>query len=305
MPELKRYRPDDLRRLGAELGAIAGLSPQRAALFVGQLLWFDLGGTPEHGFGTLPTWLHRMEMGEVVPTAEGEILAERLGTAVLNGKQGVGPLVLSRAGELAVEKSRDAAIGLVKVVGLSHAGPTGGVAASLAVGPQACAILGPGPAWSLALPASEGPPAVYDSTLEASRSNLKAPKGEVEGSTRPGDGPPSPVASIPTWAPWAQALVPDGGYLVAVLGIRAFESLSVFHERVTSLMQSVKTTPGCLTPDAWEASRARAFEHGLQMTGASWDQLLDRARRAGVSIPEPIPPSQGRRRPAGDTRRTP
>ncbi|MBX6314493.1 MAG: Ldh family oxidoreductase, partial [Isosphaeraceae bacterium] len=140
-----RFRLDDLRHLAAALGAGVGLAPSRAAALATHLLWFDAAGAASFGIATLPDWLERIAARQVDPRAEGTIGLERAGTANLDGQNGVGPLILARAASLAAEKARDVGVGLVRVTGLGPTGPAAPAAAEIAIGPEAAALIGPGP----------------------------------------------------------------------------------------------------------------------------------------------------------------
>ena len=135
MSEVLRFRLDDLRRFSVALGAGVGVLPARASALALQLLWFDAAGAPSFGMSTFPDWLERIDRRAVDPVAEGKVAAERTGTAVLDGQNGIPSLVLARAGELAIEKARDAGVGLVRVINAGSSGPAASVAAEMAVGP--------------------------------------------------------------------------------------------------------------------------------------------------------------------------
>src|SRR5262245_11673289 len=158
-----RYRLDELRRFAAALTAAAGVSPTRASALATQLLWYDAAGCPLHGIQSLAGWLERIESREVDPAAEGRVGPQRRGTAVFDGQNGLPPLILAREAELAVEKARDAGVGLVRLVNVAALGSAAAVAADVAVGPLGAAVLGPRSAWTLALPTAGGLPAVFDS----------------------------------------------------------------------------------------------------------------------------------------------
>ncbi|WP_406701289.1 Ldh family oxidoreductase [Singulisphaera sp. Ch08] len=283
--DVVRYRLDDLRRFAAALGVGVGLAPPRASAFASQLLWYNTTGAPSCGIETLPLWLERIAKGEVDPRAEGKVTSEHLGTAVFDGSNGLPSLILARAGELAIEKARDAAVGLVRVANLPNAaGPAAGTAAEMAVGPYLSAILGPGPAWTLALPSGDGLPAVFDSTLEFAA---------VTPSSKTNAARSTKSTPLPLWAPWATAMVPEGGWLVAALSIKTIESLSGLHERVSSTMRLTDEAPGRLLPTTWEARRREARERGVAVTTVSLTRFHDWANRLGVPLPSPaaqVPP---------------
>ncbi|SIO65691.1 Malate/lactate/ureidoglycolate dehydrogenase, LDH2 family [Singulisphaera sp. GP187] len=286
MTDVVRYRLDDLRRFASGLGVGVGMPSTRASAFAAQLLWYNTTGASSFGIETLPDWLERMARGEVDPRAEGKVTSEHQGTAVFDGENGLPALILARAGELATEKARDAAIGLVRVANIKATGPAAGIAGEIAFGPFLAAVLGPGPTWSLALPSGDGLPAVFDSTLEF---EAVATASNPSSATRPAKA--SPLA---LWAPWATAMVPHDGWLIVALGIQAIESLSGFHERVSSTMRMTDEAPGRLLPTTWETRRREARERGIPVTKAVVNRFSEWAGRCGVPLPSPVaqvPPS--------------
>src|SRR5262245_52127776 len=126
-----------MRRTASALLAGVGLAPARAFSLASYLLWFDAANAAPFGIGTLPDWLERLDAKEVDPSSEGRVARETIGTAVFDGGNGVAPLILARAGELATEKARDAGVGIVRVTAIKTAGPATAVSADMAVGPWA------------------------------------------------------------------------------------------------------------------------------------------------------------------------
>jgi len=255
------YRLDDLRRFATALAAGAGLAPARASALATLLLWFDAAGASESGIATLPDLLARIDRGEVDPSSEGIIRGEHSATLTLDGGRGVPPLILARAAALAAEKARDVGVGLVRVTSLGPCGPAAAVAAEAAIGPEVALILGPGPSWTMAVPSPEGLPLIVDSAL-----------GAVAG--------PPPLDLFP----WV-LLVPEGGWLVAALAIRALEPLGTFHERVGAALKALPESPGRLLPASLEARRRAARELGVPIAVAPMAELLGRAE--GLAIPPP------------------
>jgi LDH2 family malate/lactate/ureidoglycolate dehydrogenase len=268
-----RYRLDDLRRFAGDLGTAAGLARPGAVALAAHLLWYDAAGITASGIESLPGWLERLDRRAVEPITSGAVVSETLGTAVVDGRNGIGPLVLAAAGELAVQKARDAGVGLVRVANLGLAGPAAAIAAEMAVGPMIAMMLGPGPAWTLALPSDEGLPAVFDSALQA-----EPARGKKDG--RPARPNPCDLA-----APWAAAVVPEGGWLVMATAVKALESLAALQERVGAGMKGLDSAPGRLLPASWESARRAAREQGVAIAPAAWKRLKDWASRLGVAPP--------------------
>jgi LDH2 family malate/lactate/ureidoglycolate dehydrogenase len=265
-----RYRLDDLQRFATTLLAGLGVSPTRAMAMASQLLWFDAAGAPEFGIQTLPDWLDRIGSGEIDPAAEGRVGVERTGTAVLDGQKGLPPLILARAAELAVEKARDAGVGLVRVTNVSPAGPAAAVVAEVAIGPLAAAAIGPRGSWALALPSVGGLPAVFDSALGVAGADSSAPT---------------------LWdvlAPWGAVLAPEGTWLLAAFSVAAVEPLTTFQERFAVTFSQAPPLPrAVLLPGPWETLRRDAHERGISLKAAAWSRFQQWAERLGVGTPQP------------------
>lgn len=276
MSEARRYRLDELRRFASALIAAVGVRPPRGSALADHLLWFDTVGASSFGIVTLPSLLERLERREVDLEAEGLVRGESAGAAVLDGQNGLPPLILSRAGELAIEKARDAGVGLVRVTNILATGPAAGLAAEMAVGPVAAFWLGPGPCWTVALPRDGGMPLVVDSTLGAEGSLIDRRRAVRDARDLVPD----------LLGPWASAIVPEAGWLVAAIAINAIEPLASFRERVAARMnpthEAVEEPP---TP--WESRRREARENGVIIAPSAWSLLNQSAERLGVIPPEP------------------
>ncbi len=269
--DLPHYRLDDLRRFATASGTALGVPPARAAELASHLLWFDAAGLSAFGIATLPAWLERIEARSVEAAAEGRVTAERTSLVVLDGQNGIPPLILARAGELAVEKARDSGVGIVRVSHLGPTGPAAVVAAEMAVGPVAAVILGPGPSWTCAFPSAEGLPAVFDSAL-----------GPRPGGTTTRSRWAAPPDPGPMMAPWIAAMAPEGGWLIAAIAVAALESLATFHERVGATLDAVREWPGGLLPGPWEARRRIAREAGVPLAAEAMTPLTRWGDRLGV-----------------------
>src|SRR5262249_33986287 len=156
-----------LRRFASALGSAVGLDPARGLALASHLLWFDAAGAARLGIATLPDWLEAMEGGQVDVRARGRVISERSALAMFDGQNGVAPLLLERAAELAVEKARETAVGLVRVGQLVAVRSVAAVTAGIAVGPMAGLVVGPNRLWGIALPSGAGLPVVIDSALGA------------------------------------------------------------------------------------------------------------------------------------------
>jgi LDH2 family malate/lactate/ureidoglycolate dehydrogenase len=282
-----RYRLDDLRRFAVALGTAAGLPPARGQALAKHLLWYDAAGASLFGIGTLPIWLAAIEAGRVNPTAVGEVKSERGTLTVTDGHQGVPPLVLGWAADLAVQKAREMGLALVRVAHVDRIGSAAAVTAEIATGPFAGLVLGPGSLWSLALPSPEGLPVVVDSGLDGGRSRTAsrgAARGRGAQGRRPG-GPLPPV--VDEFASWASVLAPEGEWLLGAIAIAALEPLATFQERVMQALRERSDAPERLHPADWSVERRKAHEDGLLVAAPAWKKLMHWAERLEVEPPKP------------------
>jgi LDH2 family malate/lactate/ureidoglycolate dehydrogenase len=262
-----RLRLDDLRRFAVALASEVGLRPDRAATLATQLLWYDAAGASEFGIASLPSWLARIENGEIDARSEGHVVSERAGAAVFNAQRGLPLLILERATALASEKARDVGIAIVHVIGLGPACPSAAIVAELAIGPHVGIILGPAGSVAVALPTAQGLPIVFDATLVRGKGTKKVPRA---------------IADLT--APW-NLLVPNGDWLVLATTIAALEPLATFHERIETAIQHGKDEPGLLLPGPWEARRRSARELGVDLAPDIRESFLPWIERAHISAP--------------------
>jgi len=83
----------------------------------------DLQGSDGHGVLRLPQYVKRIRAGGMNVRPEIRVVHEKAAMAVLDGDNGMGHLVVSRAVELAIEKARSAGVAWVGVRSSNHAGP--------------------------------------------------------------------------------------------------------------------------------------------------------------------------------------
>ena len=83
----------------------------------------DLQGSDGHGMIRLPPYIKRIKAGGINLRPDIRIAEERAATALLDGDNGMGHLVMSRAAEIAAQKARVAGIGWVGARLSNHAGP--------------------------------------------------------------------------------------------------------------------------------------------------------------------------------------
>jgi len=103
--------------------AAAGVPPEDARVVAGLMAESDARGADAHGVFRLPQYVKQIQGGAVNPRAEIRAVENRPGTALLDGDNGLGHLVMKRATELAIEKARQCGIGWAGTRHSNHAGP--------------------------------------------------------------------------------------------------------------------------------------------------------------------------------------
>jgi LDH2 family malate/lactate/ureidoglycolate dehydrogenase len=290
---IHRYRFDDLRRFAAALGTASGLIPARALALASHLLWFDAAGAASSGIATLPAWLEAIDVGRVDPKATGRVIGERAALAIFDGENGVPPLLLERAAELAVEKARETAVGLVRVAHLGALRSAAAVTAGIAVGPMAGLVLGPNRLWSMAVPSDSGLPVVVDSGLSAAlgTGTSGAPQPQADSTRHPASGlDESTAAVLEGLVLGAEVFVPGDSWVVAAVAVSVLEPLTTFHQRVATALRGLTQAPGRLLPDAWDVHRRDSREHGVAIAAPAWKSLKTWAQRLAVDVPTPLRP---------------
>jgi L-2-hydroxycarboxylate dehydrogenase (NAD+) len=176
----------------------AGLPSVDADILAGLMVEADLRGSDTHGVIRLPLYLRRLKAGGVNPRPNIRVVQERPATALVDGDNGMGHLVMRFAAMTAIEKAKRAGVGWVGARMSNHAGP----AALYAMMPLAHDMIGIYlavgsnnhlPPWgstenllgtnpiAIAIPAGEEPPIVLDMapTVAAfGKVRLKMQRGE-------------------------------------------------------------------------------------------------------------------------------
>ena len=113
--QLERFITQAFVRLGM---------PDADAATMGRLMAeADLQGSDGHGVIRLAPYARRIRAGGVNLKPTIKVVQERAGMALLDGDNGMGHLVMSRAAEMAAEKARNTGIAWVGSQWSNHAGP--------------------------------------------------------------------------------------------------------------------------------------------------------------------------------------
>jgi L-2-hydroxycarboxylate dehydrogenase (NAD+) len=103
--------------------ASVGVPPGDAAQVAALMAESDAHGGDAHGVFRLPQYVKQIEEGAVNPRPNIRVVNERLGTALIDGDNALGHLVMKRATDLAIEKARQCGVAWVGTLHSNHAGP--------------------------------------------------------------------------------------------------------------------------------------------------------------------------------------
>jgi LDH2 family malate/lactate/ureidoglycolate dehydrogenase len=100
-----------------------GLPEADAQQVAGLMADADLQGSDGHGVIRLPQYIKRIRAGGINRHPNIRVVQERAAMAVVDGDNGMGHLVVSRAVDIAIEKARTAGVAWVGTRYSNHAGP--------------------------------------------------------------------------------------------------------------------------------------------------------------------------------------
>jgi L-2-hydroxycarboxylate dehydrogenase (NAD+) len=93
--------------------ASAGIPSDDATQVAALMVEADARGGDAHGIFRLPQYVKQLRSGGINARPNIRIVSDRAGTALIDGDNGLGHLVMKRAAELAIEKARQCGIGWV------------------------------------------------------------------------------------------------------------------------------------------------------------------------------------------------
>jgi L-2-hydroxycarboxylate dehydrogenase (NAD+) len=118
-----RVDPARLRDFIAAAFRHLGMPDDDAATVAALMADADLQGSDGHGVIRLPHYARRIRAGGLNLHPDIRVLQERPGMALIDGDNGMGHLVMTRAALLAIEKARVAGVAWVGARMSNHAGP--------------------------------------------------------------------------------------------------------------------------------------------------------------------------------------
>ncbi len=116
---------DALRRFATEVFVRAGMPPAPAGTVADVLVWANLRGMDSHGVTRIPRYAELMAVGDVNPNPAITARLDTPATVVLEADRAAGPVAMTAAMARAVDKARQAAIGLALVRGTTHTAAVG------------------------------------------------------------------------------------------------------------------------------------------------------------------------------------
>src|ERR1700681_309395 len=101
----------------------AGIPSEDATQAAALMAESDARGGDAHGVFRLPQYVKQIQSGGIKARPNIRILSDKAGTALVDGDDALGHLVMKRAAELAIEKARKCGVGWVGTRRSNHAGP--------------------------------------------------------------------------------------------------------------------------------------------------------------------------------------
>jgi L-2-hydroxycarboxylate dehydrogenase (NAD+) len=121
----RTVRADVARAFIGDVFVAEGLPPADAARIAELMTEADLTGADAHGIFRLPHYIRRLEAGGVNPTPHITVNQTAPATALVDGDNGMGHLVMSRAAETAIALARECGIAWVGATHSNHASTAG------------------------------------------------------------------------------------------------------------------------------------------------------------------------------------
>jgi LDH2 family malate/lactate/ureidoglycolate dehydrogenase len=123
MADVKRISARELETFIARAFEAVDVPAHDARAIAELMARADVNGSEGHGIFRLPQYIRRIRGGAVNVRPNIRVERERAATALVNGDNGMGHLVMKRAAEIAIEKARTAGVAWVGAQWSNHAGP--------------------------------------------------------------------------------------------------------------------------------------------------------------------------------------
>ena len=117
--------PDALRSFIARVLQAVGMDADAATTVAQLMAEADLRGADTHGVFRLPAYVKRIRAGGMNLAPQIRVVQERAATALIDGDNAIGHLVMKRAADIAIDKARRTGVAWVGARMSNHAGPAG------------------------------------------------------------------------------------------------------------------------------------------------------------------------------------
>ncbi len=121
-PTTPRIAAAELTRFIAAAYRAVGIAAPEAERAADLMAASDLSGADGHGVFRLPQYIRRIKAGGLNTTPDIRVIRQARATALVDGDNGLGSLVVARAVETAIELARDNGVGWAGVRRGNHAG---------------------------------------------------------------------------------------------------------------------------------------------------------------------------------------
>ena len=125
MTDERRVSADRLRGFVRALFVAAGVTEAHASVTADRLVEADLRGRTGHGVIRVPSYVERIKAGGINLEPDIRIRYETPNSALVDGDNGLGQVVMTRATELAIDKAKVSGLAMVGTVNSNHAGAAG------------------------------------------------------------------------------------------------------------------------------------------------------------------------------------
>ncbi len=187
----RRYDHETLQAFAAGILRAAGVADDHAHVTAERLLEADMRGRTGHGLIRIPPYVRRIEAGSVNLQPRVSLVSEGPTSALVDGDNGLGQVVMTTAAEIAIAKAIEMGMAWVGTVNSNHAGAAGIYPAMAARQGLIALYMAVGnansmPPWggnekllstnpiAIAVPAGDGPPFQLDiATTVASHGTIK------------------------------------------------------------------------------------------------------------------------------------
>lgn len=116
------FMPEEGLRFIADAYRAVGVGAEDAAKIAALMITADRRGADTHGIARLPIYVRRLKSGAINKAPNISIAQEAPATALVDGDNGMGHLVMQRAAEIAIAKARDCGVAWVGARRSNHAG---------------------------------------------------------------------------------------------------------------------------------------------------------------------------------------